>query len=56
MTNEFWSMGGYAAFVWPCFAFVAGILLWNVWSARRCLASARTAAVRAIAMADSEVA
>lgn len=56
MTSDFWAMGGYAVFVWPCFVLVAAILTWNVWSARRCLARARVAAVRSIAMADSATA
>jgi heme exporter protein CcmD len=57
MTNSgggFWSMGGYARFVWPCFAFALGILVWNLWAARRFLTAARARANRALAMAPSE--
>jgi heme exporter protein CcmD len=51
MSSGFWSMGGYARFVWPCFAFACLILAWNLWSARRYLAAARLRAGRALAMA-----
>jgi heme exporter protein CcmD len=44
-------MGGYARFVWPCFALAAFVLAWNVWSASRYRAAARTRARRALAMA-----
>lgn len=47
----FWSMGGYARFVWPCFGLTFAVLAWNLWSARRHLAQARLRAVRAIVMA-----
>jgi heme exporter protein CcmD len=43
-------MGGYARFVWPCFAFVFGVLAWNLWAAARYQAAARKRALRAIAM------
>ncbi len=33
--NEYFSMGGYAAFVWPCFLLTAIVLVWNVVAARR---------------------
>jgi heme exporter protein CcmD len=49
--GSFWSMGGYARFVWPCFAFTGLVLAWNLWSARRHHASARQRAARALAMA-----
>ena len=52
MTN-FWSMGGYARYVWPCFAFTALVLAWNVWSARRFYANARRRAARTLAIAES---
>jgi heme exporter protein CcmD len=39
--NEFFAMGGYAAFVWPCFLLAAIVLVWNVVAARRLLAAAR---------------
>jgi len=41
------SMGGYAAFVWPSVALVLGLLVWNIWSARRRLAQAMLRARRA---------
>jgi heme exporter protein CcmD len=54
MGNGFWSMGGYARFVWPCFAFAGLILAWNVWSARRHQAAALVRARRALEMAASD--
>jgi len=33
--NAFLSMGGYAEFVWPSYAVVLTILVWNVVAARR---------------------
>ena len=53
MNSGFWSMGGYARFVWPCFGFVFAVLAWNLWAARRHYAQARRRALRAIAMAGS---
>lgn len=47
----FWSMGGYARFVWPSFGFAFAIVLWNLWSARRFLAAARLRTARALMMA-----
>jgi heme exporter protein CcmD len=47
----FWSMGGYARFVWPCFGFALAVLAWNLWAARRYHAQARLRAARALAMA-----
>jgi heme exporter protein CcmD len=44
--SEILRMGGYAAFVWPCFALAAVILAWNVAAARRLHASAREHALR----------
>ncbi|MGA1463220.1 MAG: heme exporter protein CcmD [Steroidobacteraceae bacterium] len=32
---EFLAMGGYAAYVWPAYAFVLAVLALNVWAARR---------------------
>jgi heme exporter protein CcmD len=52
--SEFWSMGGYARYVWPCFGISAVVLAWNVWAARRLLNAARLKAARALAMAASE--
>jgi heme exporter protein CcmD len=54
VSNGFWSMGGYARFVWPCFAFAGLVLVWNLWSARRYHAAARLRAGRALAMAAGE--
>ena len=50
MSYGFWSMGGYARFVWPCFALAGLVLTWNLWSARRHLAAARLRAARSLAM------
>ena len=50
----FWSMGGYARFVWPCFGIALAVLAWNLWAARRSLTAARLKAARALAMAASE--
>jgi heme exporter protein CcmD len=52
--SDFWSMGGYARYVWPCFGFTAVVLAWNLWSARRQLAAAKIRTGRALAMAASD--
>ncbi len=44
--SEFLDMGGYAAYVWPCFALTAVVLGWNVMAARRAHAAARRIARR----------
>ncbi len=49
---NFWAMGGYARFVWPCFAAAGLVLVWNVWSARRYHAAARVRVQRALQMTD----
>jgi heme exporter protein CcmD len=54
VSSGFWSMGGYARFVWPCFAFAAVIFAWNWQSARRYRAAAILRARRALAMAAAE--
>ena len=54
--NDFWSMGGYARFVWPCFGFAAIVVVWNIWAARNLLHDAKQRAGRALAAAASEVA
>ncbi len=54
MTHSFWAMGGYARFVWPCFALALGVLGWNLWSARRYHLAACLRVQRAAAMAASE--
>jgi heme exporter protein CcmD len=48
--NDVFAMGGYAAYVWPCVGLVVGVLVWNVWSARRLLAAARLRASRQLAI------
>jgi heme exporter protein CcmD len=53
-SGGFWYMGGYARYVWPCFAVAGVVLAWNIWSARRYLASAKVRAARALAIAASE--
>jgi heme exporter protein CcmD len=53
-SGGFWSMGGYARFVWPCFGLAGAVLAWNLWSARRQFAAARLRAARALAMAARE--
>jgi heme exporter protein CcmD len=44
--SELVHMGGYAAYVWPCFGLAAAVLAWNVLSARRLHAAARERAIR----------
>lgn len=51
-SGDFWSMGGYARFVWPAFGFAFAVVLWNFWSARRFLAAARVRTARALMMAN----
>ena len=33
--SEFFSMGGYALYVWPAYAFTAGLMLLEPWRAAR---------------------
>ena len=47
--SELVHMGGYAAYVWPCFGLTAAVLAWNVHSARRLHAAARARAIRGTA-------
>jgi heme exporter protein CcmD len=56
VTNTFWFMGGYARYVWPCFALALLVLAWNLWSARRYQVAARLRAVRALAAAAAATA
>lgn len=49
-SNGFWSMGGYARYVWPCFGFAFAVLAWNLWAARRHFAAARLRARRELQM------
>jgi heme exporter protein D len=52
--NEFFDMGGYAAYVWPCFGLTAVVLAWNLLAARRSHAAAlQQARRRAAASAGS---
>jgi heme exporter protein CcmD len=44
--SEFLRMGGYEAFVWPCFALAGVVLVWNIASARRLHASAMARALQ----------
>lgn len=54
MSGGFWSMGGYARFVWPCFGFAFVIVLWNLWSAQRFLEAAQMRTARALTIAAGE--
>jgi heme exporter protein CcmD len=51
--SDFWSMGGYARFVWSSIGIALAVLAWNLWSAERFLAAARLRAKRALAMDDA---
>ncbi|MDP9065913.1 MAG: heme exporter protein CcmD [Pseudomonadota bacterium] len=55
MNGNFWSMGGYALYVWPCFGGAAVVFGWNLLAARAALAAAKTRAARAHAMASAEI-
>ncbi len=44
--KEFFAMSGYAEFVWPSLALGVGVLLLNVWLARRAVALAERDARR----------
>jgi heme exporter protein D len=35
MTGGFFSMGGYAAFIWPCYALTAIAMLWLAYASWR---------------------
>jgi heme exporter protein D len=48
--NEFLAMGGYARYVWPSFGLTLAVLVINIVSARRALATARRDALRRIAI------
>jgi heme exporter protein CcmD len=54
MTENFWAMGGYARFVWPCVAIAISGLAWNLWAAHRAYRHAIGRTQRAIAMADAD--
>ena len=44
--TEFLQMGGYGAYVWPCFVLAGVVLAWNVVAARRLHAAARERALK----------
>jgi heme exporter protein CcmD len=44
--STFWSMGGYAAFVWPSYALTLIVIVLNIVWARRALSRARLEAAR----------
>jgi heme exporter protein CcmD len=48
--KEFFAMGGYAAFVWPCYAITAFAFAMSIWQARRAHRLALEAAQRRLAM------
>jgi heme exporter protein CcmD len=52
--NNFWAMGGYARYVWPCFGLAIVVLAWNLIAAQRYLAAAKLRAARALAMAAGD--
>ena len=54
LSDGFWSMGGYARYVWPCFGGTAAVLAWNLWAARAYLAAARVRAARTLAMSATD--
>ena len=49
-------MGGYAAYVWPCYALTAIVVALNVFWARRSLRRAQREARRRLAALNSAVA
>lgn len=51
--REFLHMSGYGAYVWSAFAIAIGVLVLNVWLARRELRLAREQARRRLAMEES---
>ena len=52
--EQFLRMGGYAEFVWPCYALTLAVLGWNVWSARRQHSEALARALRRAAAPGSQ--
>ena len=48
--REFLHMGGYAAYVWPSYAFTAVVIGWMIAAARRAHRNALIAAGKRIAM------
>ena len=51
--SEFFSMGGYAVWVWPSYAVTFLVLLLNIYWARSALRSAREEAKRRLEMQES---
>ena len=47
--NEVLSMGGEGAYVWPAYGITLAVIIFNVWAARRKLASALNEARRSTA-------
>ena len=52
--NDFWNMGGYAAWVWPSYGLTLVVIVWNIVWARRLLARSREEARRRLAMRGEE--
>ena len=48
--KAFFDMGGYAAFVWPAYAVTLGVVVLNIFWARRALARSRREARRRLQM------
>ncbi len=44
--SEFFAMGGNGAYVWSAYGITLGVLIWNIWTARRRLQQALAAATR----------
>jgi heme exporter protein CcmD len=44
--SDLMRMGGYAAYVWPCFLLAGAVLAWNIVAARRLHAQARASALK----------
>lgn len=52
--NQFLSMGGYAAYVWPSYGLTLAVIILNVVWARRLLARSRRDARRRLEMRGGE--
>lgn len=50
--NAFLDMGGYGAFIWPSFGLTFGIIVLNIWLARRSLNAAAAAARKRMAISS----
>jgi heme exporter protein CcmD len=51
--KDFLHMSGYAAYVWSSYALAIGVLVLNIWLARRNLRLAREQARRRLAMQEA---